>query len=169
MNRRFGYTLVLLAVAACGGQRDGAFRPIAVGDIMPTYGVRTLSGDSVQIGAGEPVTLLNVWATWCTSCEEEMADLVALQRDLAPSGARIVGVSVDAGDPSRVRRFAEEQRLNFPVALDREQRVKRLFRVVGVPTTFVIGRDGRLLLQHVGNLHPLRDSVAAVIRAAQGS
>jgi peroxiredoxin len=94
-----------------------------------------------------------------------MTDLLALHREFAPT-ARIVGVSVDAGDPSRVSRFAEKQGLTFSVALDREQRVKRLFQVVGVPTTFVIDRQGRLVWQHVGNLHPVRDNAVAAIREA---
>jgi peroxiredoxin len=167
MRRWVGLTLVLLVAAACGGQREaGMFRPLQIGDVVPVYAVRTLAGDSLQVGgAGQPVTLLNVWATWCTECEAEMTDLLALHREFAPT-ARIVGVSVDAGDPSHVSRFAEKQGLTFSVALDREQRVKRLFQVVGVPTTFVIDRQGRLVWQHVGNLHPVRDNAVAAIREA---
>lgn len=170
MSLRPGLCAALVLAAACGGQRDsgeGTFRPLAVGDVVPEYGIRTLAGDSVHVGStGQPVTVLNVWATWCTSCEEEMADLMVLQRALVPRGGRVLGVSVDVGDSSRVRRFAERQGLNFPVAIDREQRVRRLFRVVGVPQTFVIGQDGRLLWQWIGNLHPVRDRVEAVLREA---
>ncbi len=56
--------------------------------------------------------------------------------------------------------------ISFGMAVDREQRVRRLFRVVGVPQTFVIGQDGRLLWQWIGNLHPVRDRVEAVLREA---
>ena len=93
------------------------FRPLVVGDRAPAYAARTLAGDSVRVGAGTPV-LLNVWATWCTSCREEMADLAALDREYAPRGVRVLAVSVDAGDGTRVRRFAEAEQLPFAVAHD---------------------------------------------------
>lgn len=146
--------------------RGAAFRPLAVGEAAPPYAVATLAGDTVHIGGRSPITVLNVWATWCTSCREEMADLGALHRELAPRGVRVIGVSVDASGGARVRRFAEEEKLEFTIAHDREQRVQALYRVVGVPETLVIDGSGRLLWRWVGNLHPVVDSVRAVISAA---
>jgi cytochrome c biogenesis protein CcmG, thiol:disulfide interchange protein DsbE len=156
-----------LCAGACGDTpaRD-AFKPLTVGDAVPAYASRTLAGDTVRLGPSQPVTVLNVWATWCTSCREEMADLNALHTQFHGRGVRVIGVSVDASDESRVRRFAEEQKLEFDVAHDPAQRVQQVYQVVGVPETFVIGTDGRLLWRHVGNLHPAIDSVRAVIERA---
>jgi len=64
------------------------------------------------------VTALNVWATWCTSCRDEMGDLKVLHQEFAPRGVRVVGVSVDLGDVARVRRFAARESLTFIVAHD---------------------------------------------------
>jgi peroxiredoxin len=141
---------------------DAAFRPLSVGDNVPRYATRSLAGDAIQIGGNGPVTVLNVWATWCTSCREEMEDLNALHRELSARGVRVIGVSVDGGDGTRVRRFAETERLAFTVAHDPEQLVQQLYQVAGVPETFVIGADGKLLWRHVGTLHPVVDSVRAL-------
>jgi peroxiredoxin len=100
---------------------------------VPTYAAPTLAGDTVRVTAGGPLTLVNVWATWCTSCREEMADLEAMQRDYGPRGLRVVAVSVDEGSVERVRRFVEREKLTMPIAHDPEGRIQRLYSVVGVP------------------------------------
>ena len=180
--RAAGVSRFALALAACtnargeraGGDRAGTpdaeqFRPLAVGDSVPEMVVRTLAGDTVRVGAGGPVTLVNVWATWCTSCREEMADLEALHRDFAPRGLRVVAVSVDGGDGTRVRRFAEHARLTMTVAHDPEQRVQELYQVVAVPETYLVGRDGRLLWRQAGGLHGAPEAArGAVERALNG-
>ena len=158
--------LAALAMAACSGPaRDAAFRPLRVGDPAPAYAARTLAGDSVRVGAGAPV-LLNVWATWCTSCREEMADLAALERAYAPRGVRVLAVSVDKGDGTRVRRFVDAERLPFAVAHDPTGVVQRAFQAVGVPETYLISGDGRLLWVQRGGLHGAPAAVRATLDSA---
>jgi cytochrome c biogenesis protein CcmG, thiol:disulfide interchange protein DsbE len=154
--------LVALVAACSAPPRDAAFRPLTVGDTAPAYAIRTLAGDSVRVGAGAPV-LLNVWATWCTSCREEMADLAALERAYAPRGVRVLAVSVDAGDGTRVRRFVEAERLPFAVAHDPAGVVQRTFQAVGVPETYLISGDGRLLWVQRGGLHGAPAAVRATL------
>jgi thiol-disulfide isomerase/thioredoxin len=156
---------LLLAGACSGTPRDAAFRPLKVGDPAPAYAVRTLAGDSVRVGAGSPV-LLNVWATWCTSCREEMADLAALERAYAPRGVRVLAVSVDAGDGTRVRRFVAAEKLPFAVAHDPAGEVQRSFQAVGVPETYLISGDGKLLWVQRGGLHGAPEAVRATLDSA---
>jgi thiol-disulfide isomerase/thioredoxin len=162
--------LLLLLAAACSAPRDAAFRPLTVGDAAPAYAVRTLAGDSVRVGAGAPV-LLNVWATWCTSCREEMADLAALEREYAPRGLRVLAVSVDAGDGTRVRRFVDAEKLPFAVAHDPAGDVQRRFQAVGVPETYLVSGDGKLLWVQRGGLHgapaAVRAALDSVVKRAQ--
>jgi thiol-disulfide isomerase/thioredoxin len=161
--RRALVCLVAALGAACSTPpRDAAFHPLVVGDSAPSYAVRTLAGDSVRVGAGAPV-LLNVWATWCTSCREEMADLAALQRVYAPHGVRVLAVSVDAGDGTRVRRFVEAEKLPFAVAHDPAGVVQKRFQAVGVPETYLISADGRLLWVQRGGLHGAPAAVRATL------
>jgi len=158
----FTASAVVLMSACNTPPRDAAFRPLMVGDAAPAYAVRTLSGDSVRVGAGAPV-LLNVWATWCTSCREEMADLAALERAYAPRGVRVLAVSVDAGDGTRVRRFVEAEKLPFAVAHDPAGVVQKSFQAVGVPETYLISADGRLLWVQRGGLHGAPAAVRATL------
>lgn len=170
--RAAGLTLIALSLAlstSCTSKdHDAAFRPLAVGEAVRAYAVATLAGDTVRLGGSGRVTVLNVWATWCTSCREEMADLNALHDEFASRGVRVVAVSVDADDGSRVRRFVEEERLTFTVAHDPERRVEQVYQVVGVPETLVIGKDGRLVWRHIGSLRAVVDSARAVIGGAVG-
>jgi peroxiredoxin len=141
-----------------------------VGDTVPALALRTLGGDSVRVGAGGPVTLVNVWATWCTACREEMADLESLHRDFASQGLRVLAVSVDQGDGARVRRFASRERLTMPIAHDPTGLVQELYQVMAVPETYLVGGDGRLLWRQAGGLHgapdAARDAVARALEPA---
>ena len=142
------------AAADSSAAAAGAFRPLAVGDTVPTYATLTLAGDTARVaGAARTATLVNVWATWCTACREEMADLEALHREFAARGLTVLAVSVDEGDGRRVRRFVERERLTFAVAHDPEGRIQSLYGTVGVPETYLVGPDGRLVWRRAGNIH----------------
>ena len=161
------------AAAAATADPD-AFRPLGVGDTVPAYAARTLAGAEARVGApgpgarGDSLTLLNVWATWCTSCREEMGDLAALHREFAPHGLRVLAVSVDQGAEAKVRRFAEHERLPFTVAHDPDNRVQPLYGVVGVPETYLVGADGRVLWKRAGNVHGVLGEARTAIAAALG-
>ncbi|MBW3575021.1 MAG: TlpA family protein disulfide reductase, partial [Actinobacteria bacterium] len=73
------------------------FLPVEVGTSAPTFAARDLSGAPVSLESlrGE-VVLLNIWATWCPPCREEMPSMQRLQEKLGPEGLRIVAVSIDA-------------------------------------------------------------------------
>jgi peroxiredoxin len=145
-----------------------AFKPLAVGDSAPAYSTVTLAGDSVQVGrANEPVTVLNIWATWCTSCREEMSDLEQLHREFSPKGVRVLAVSVDATDTERVRQFVAQEKLTFSVAHDPDGLVQQRYQVVGIPETYVVGRNGRLLWKSVGNVHGVVDSLRKVLQGSE--
>jgi len=168
--------LLVLALAGLGGACRGreapraeAFRALAVGDTTPRWTTATLAGDSARIGPGQPVTVLNVWATWCESCREEMATLEALHREFAPRGVRVLAVSVDQGAPNRVRRFVADEHLTFAVAHDRDGDVQQRFRILGVPTTLVLDRDGTVRWARTGAINGLPGDVRAALQEALGS
>ena len=164
MSRAIVLAALVLATACSSSSADrgAAFRPLGVGDQAPAYAVRTMSGDSVRVGAGHPV-LLNVWATWCTSCREEMQDLASIDRAYAPRGVTVLAVSVDKGDGTRVKRYAEAEKLPFRIAHDPTGEVERTFQAVGVPETYLISADGKLLWVQRGGLHGGLDSVRATL------
>jgi peroxiredoxin len=163
-------SLLALRTQACEKSQprseSAAFRPLDVGATVPAYAVRSFAGDTVRLGGTEPATVLNVWATWCTSCREEMAALDSLNREFGSRGVRVVGVSVDESDSDRVRRFAESNHLTFTVAHDSAGDIQRSYQLVGVPTTFVIARDGRLLWRHTGNITETFAEVRSAVEKA---
>jgi cytochrome c biogenesis protein CcmG, thiol:disulfide interchange protein DsbE len=138
------------------------FLPVEVGTRAPDFPATDLAGRPVRLEQlrGE-VVLLNVWATWCGPCREEMPSLERLHRELGPSGLRIIAVSVDAAsgavdrDGRRggdVAAFAREFGLTFAIWHDPQGGVQRIYRTTGVPETFVIGRDGVIRKKAIGAL-----------------
>ncbi|MGQ0642562.1 MAG: peroxiredoxin family protein [Gemmatimonadaceae bacterium] len=95
--------------------------------------------------AGHAV-LLNVWATWCDPCREEMPSLERLHRDYGPRGLRIVAISIDdAGNEELIREFVRDHNLTFDILHDPKSDIMSLYGVLGVPQTFLISRDRRIV------------------------
>jgi thiol-disulfide isomerase/thioredoxin len=95
------------------------------------------------------VVVLDFWATWCGPCRIEIPGLIEMQDRYASRGFSVVGISLD-DDPQPVVEFYKELKMNYPVAVG-NQRVGELYGgVLGLPTTFLIGRDGRIYAKHVG-------------------
>ena len=144
-------TLGILLASGCGV--DGPQRPAVVGDVVPDYAATELR-ESREVSLADlrgRVVLLNVWATWCPPCREEIPVLQALHEAHASDGLEVVGVSVDAaGEAADVARFADRFGVTYPIWLDPQERVSSVFRTTGVPTTLLIDRDGTLLWRHVG-------------------
>lgn len=166
----FGITavaVVALAAACAGsGDADEPFRPIAIGEPVPELTVRTLAGDTARIEPGQPVTLLNVWATWCGPCEKEFPEIEALQREYGPRGLRIVAVSVDEGDDAPVREFVSAKGATFEIGRDPEGAVRRLYQGIGVPESYLISTDGTLLVRQFGAIPDGGTSLRAAIEKA---
>jgi len=95
------------------------------------------------------VIVLNFWATWCLECRPEMAVLERLRREFASRGLVIIGVNARE-NKDVVKRYAKELGLTFPLVLDPDGRINALYGVIGLPTTFVVGRDGRAVAFAVG-------------------
>ena len=151
-NRWIGRTLGLLAVtglAVLAWTRRDTYTPLDAGRNAPDYAATTLAGDTISIDElrGQ-VVLLNVWATWCRPCVREMPAIQRLYDKLRPDGFTVLAVSVDntamsLGDPAEaVRGFVEQYKLTFPILLDSDRRIESIYQVIGMPTTYVIDRDG---------------------------
>lgn len=142
-------------VIALGWRERERFTPIERGALAPAYAAATLDGDTVSLESLRGrVVLLNVWATWCAPCRWEMPALERLYRAYRDRGLEVAAVSVDAAPGQiglfnaaggEVRSMVDELGLSFTILLDPEGIVQRRFGVTGLPTTFLIGRDGRVV------------------------
>jgi peroxiredoxin len=126
---------------------------VEVGQHVPHYSASDLAGQEVSLEdhLGE-VVLLNVWATWCGPCRIEMPPIQASYDRFKDRGFTVLAVSIDAGPGYRakVTRFVEEFEINFPVLLDPESRISRTLQTIGVPETFVLDRQGRIVKRLIG-------------------
>ena len=95
------------------------------------------------------VVLLNFWASWCPPCIEEMPSMQALYERLGGAGFEIVAVNLQE-DPATVQSFMDKNGYEFPVLLDRSGSIAREYGVRGIPTSYVVHSDGRLLAMLVG-------------------
>jgi peroxiredoxin len=135
---------------ACGRAEPA----IGVGSRAPDFEARTLDTLAQLRRLADyrgSVVLLNVWATWCDPCREEMPSMERLYRELGPRGLRVVGVCIDdGGAQTSIREFAREYGLTFDILHDPTGRIMRRYQMPGVPGTFLIDRRGIIRRQAFG-------------------
>ena len=116
------------------------------------YTVKDMHGAEVRLAdfTGK-VILLNYWATWCGPCKVEIPDLVALQDKYKDKGFVVLGVSQD-DDPETLRAFASAFKMNYPVLVGRDQPdlLDAQGPLWGLPTSYLIARDGTICTRHLG-------------------
>jgi peroxiredoxin len=144
----------LAALLVMGWVNREQFAPVESGTLAPGFTLPTLAGQpmSLQDVRGQ-VVVLNLWATWCLPCEREMPALERLHRAMSASGVRVLAVSLDTeigtvdlmgnagGD---VARFAAHYGLTMPILLDQKNILRKTYGIVGLPTTYLIDREGRV-------------------------
>ncbi len=118
--------------------------------------------DSLARHRGE-VVVMNLWASWCPPCREEMP---ALQQFAKQNAGRVAVLGIDQGESAAVASaFARERGVTFPVLVDEQQQYGRTYAAVGLPTTVIVGRDGRIVRGIDGplTLAQMRDAVAPAL------
>ena len=157
-----------MLVALCAGCARDAIPRVEVGQPAPRYAATTLAGDSVSVAAlGGKVVLLNIWATWCAPCREEIPYLQSLYDKHKGDGLEIVGVSVDTrGQDAGIREFATEFRMTYPIWRDPDERVQSTFLALGVPASYLIDRTGVLRWKHLGTIRASDTTFTQALSAA---
>ncbi|MDE0331322.1 MAG: TlpA disulfide reductase family protein [Nitrospinae bacterium] len=170
---------VLLTLLWAVGERLTTERveesPVAklqIGSRAPLFEFPLLGGGSASLmGQKNKVVLINVWATWCVPCLDEMPDLQRLYARMQNRGApfEILAVSIDALGADAVRKFVDRFGLSFPILLDPHGSIKKLYHTTGVPETFIVDRQGRLLQKIIGVRKWDAPEVVAYLKRAAGS
>ncbi len=127
-------------------------RRVEIGQEIPSYTAAALTGDANSLSSLRGnVVLLNVWATWCVPCREELPDLQELYLRFGSSGLTVVGVSIDNGNnTTEIVEFAAEHGVTFPIWHDPADRISGIFLANGVPATYLVGKDGTLRRRWMG-------------------
>ncbi|HKY31842.1 MAG TPA: TlpA disulfide reductase family protein, partial [Candidatus Polarisedimenticolia bacterium] len=126
------------------------------GSMAPDYAARTLEGEPARLAPARSrkPTLVNVWATWCVPCREELPLLADLHHRFSPRGLEVVGISVDdalsAGD---VRSLAGRERIPYTILLDPDDRASSVFGLSMLPGSFLFDAQGILVWRRDGVIH----------------
>ena len=147
--------LIAAAVLAIVGALAYALmdKPGAPPSSFTTLEGKTLTLDELR----GKVVLVNFWATSCPGCVKEMPDMVETYKQYKDRGFEIIAVAMSYDPPNYVQSFVQTRQLPFPVALDVNGEHARAFGNVQLtPTTFIIGKDGRILEQKLGEIDFVR-------------
>ena len=158
-EQRRGVVPLLVATAvfaaAAGGYmalRQPSGPSLRLGSPAPEFALRVPGGAEVSLaGLRGRVVFVNFWATWCAPCREEAPSLERLYKSLAGDGFELLGISIDTeADFSKVEAFRKELGLTFPIPVDPQKRAYAAYQASGVPETFLVDPQGRVLERFVG-------------------
>ncbi len=155
-----GNLLLLIAVVWLGPRllpHVGAVFGVRSGPVLtPEYAYRSLTGELLSSDSLRgKVVLVNFWATWCAPCRAEMPMLESMYQRHRASGFVIVGLAVDRAPTADVAAFVRDRGVTYPIAHVGSEAERRFGGVQGYPTSFLLGRDGRILHRVIGPIGPV--------------
>ena len=145
-----------LAIPADDVQPTPTMAVAQVGALAPDFELAGLDGNKVRLSdmRGQAV-LLNFWAAWCGHCRAEFPALQAFYERHQNEGFVVLAINIQESK-ERVTALVNEMGLTFPVLLDQRGEVTASYRVRGLPTSFVVDREGLILEKHIG---PVTESI----------
>jgi cytochrome c biogenesis protein CcmG/thiol:disulfide interchange protein DsbE len=166
---RFALLAVVSMVALPAlGQNPGSFESEhlqRLDEAAPDFLLRDASGNALRLGdlRGHPI-ILHFWATWCKPCRAELPTLEALTHQIADSDIILVFVAIDTeADEAQVRRYVHDLGVGLPVYLARAGTISDRYWSWGVPVTYLIDREGRLVARALGPRNWASASMRALI------
>jgi peroxiredoxin len=149
--------VILLGILILLQTKDSPYNPssgwsqVTKGLPAPNFSLPGLGGQMVSLTDYKgKVVLLNIWATWCPPCVEEMPSMEKLYQKLKGEGFEILAVSIDESGAQAVRPFMKKHKLSFPALIDSRGTLKGLYQTTGVPESFIIDKDGILVEKVIG-------------------
>ena len=156
-----GLIMVLIAVGSMRCRPADEGKSPAPGEVEakaarllpgPDFELLGLSGRLHRLSDSRgKVVVVNYWATWCTACRTEMPGLNHLYQELAEAGVEVFGIATDTEGAVRVRPYAEELGISYPILLDPEAVSATIFGgLEGYPKTFILDRQGLIYSSYLG-------------------
>ena len=164
--------VVFLMVVAGHHRLHRVSGPVLSGEVKgaeaPDFSLKTIDGKDVKLSdlRGKAV-LLNFWATWCGPCKIEIPWFMELEKQYASQGLVIVGVAMDDDAKVSVPKFAQDMKIDYPVLIGTEQVADQYGGVLGLPMTFYIGRDGKIVkkIEGLTSHSDIEDSIKAALNS----
>ena len=122
------------------------------GHLAPDFALKTLDGKTVRLSElrGKKVVLVNFWATWCPPCRSEMPTMQQIYTEYKGKGFEILAINIERDSKEEILEFMKELRLTFPVLLDSDMKVTRMYRLIGLPVSMLIDRQGIIRSKTIG-------------------
>jgi cytochrome c biogenesis protein CcmG/thiol:disulfide interchange protein DsbE len=141
--------------------------PVGVGSKAPEFTLTTFEGDQISLAdlQGKAV-VINFWASWCTPCEQEAAELEQAYQLMKDRGAVFVGVNYVDTEPEALR-YLDRFGITYPNGPDLGTRISQAYRIRGVPETFIVDPRGRVTSFQKGPYLSLSEITAAVEAALE--
>jgi len=155
--------LVCLLVSACQQKHPDSSTTVVVTAV-------DFSGSPVRLPAADaPVTVLNLWATWCVPCKAEIKNLIALHDEFRGRGCRIVGIALDSIQPANLGPAVAALSIPYPVYAGNADEILRSTGVSAIPATVFIRQSGAIVKRLVGyhSMKELRTAFEEVLADAQ--
>ena len=146
--------VILMVLAAClSAVCTPASRSQEETTPAPDFSLKDIRGQSIALADFKgKVLVLNFWATWCPPCRQEIPDFIEAYKSLKARGLEIVGLSVDRMTPDKLRAWAEQVGINYPVALATPGVIEAYQPGEYIPATIIVDGKGRIRFRNVGPL-----------------
>jgi len=139
-----------LAVAVLAAAAAGANAAVTPSTSAPDFTLPSLDGPNLRLQEQRGrVVMINFWASWCGPCRVEMPHLARLYEKYRGSGFTVLAVNIDES-PQKAASLASQLGMRFPVLLDTDKKVSRLYDLSTMPSTVLVDRDGRVRYVHRG-------------------
>ena len=144
--------LILVAMFLVVWLQSAKYEPLTVGKVAPDFQLPDLNDKEIRLSDYRgKVVFLNFWATWCKPCREEMPSMEVLYKNFEKDGLVILAVSIDRVTTKKeIPPFVKSLNLTFPVLVDSWGQTDKRYKLMGVPETYIIDREGTLREKVIG-------------------
>ncbi|MCP5518178.1 MAG: TlpA family protein disulfide reductase [Verrucomicrobiales bacterium] len=168
--KMFASVLGAVALFVAGCSVGAADRPEmeSIGKPAPDFELETLVNGKVDGKLklselkGKNIVLLDFWATWCGPCRAVMPTLEQVAKDYQPKGVRYIAVNLRE-DAAKISAYLKKEGLDIEVALDKDGSIAQAYKVRGIPTMAIVGKDGIVKEVHVGSSPDLKEKLTKAL------
>ncbi|MGH8013012.1 MAG: TlpA family protein disulfide reductase [Candidatus Binataceae bacterium] len=163
-----------IALASQPGLTRADTPPVPAGKMAPGFTLKDMQGHTVSLSSLRgKVVFLNIWATWCPPCREEMPSIESLYKEFHNDHDFVIlAVSQDTDGAQAVAPYLKSNGFNFTVLLDPKNVVGEAYNVSGIPETFIIDQQGRIVAHHIGpydwSNSEIRDALQELVSSKTG-
>jgi len=144
---------------------NGTSYALDAGSKAPDFSLPGAQGTVELSSTAGSVVYVDFWASWCGPCKQSFGWMNAMQDKYRAKGLKIIGVNVD-GKTEDAKKFLVQTPAHFTVAFDAKGVTPQNYGVKGMPTSFLVGRDGKILFKHQGFKEADREQLEKQINAA---